>query len=233
MIHIPSLFLIITFHCMQSSPNTSLEIDTSAEEIVTAYISEIGGAEAVKAVAGRHMTYRVHMFGREAYLMERTWTRPNSMKTGRPGATTYTLTEGERSWRITPDGQQELPSPIARSLGRQADIDSPLIDREQKGVTLSYSGIVHYDMVDLHQVTATFSDGVQWEYYFDASSRLLRRMTQPSFMMLNGQITRGPDAHYYYYDYRAIREVLYPHLWIQSTDDHTHLFVVEEIDIKK
>lgn len=165
--------------------------------------------------------------------MERTWTRPNSMQTGSPGATTYTLTEGERSWRVTPEGRRELPSAIARSLAKQADIDGPLVDPVEKGVTLAYAGVVRYDMVDLHRVTATFTDGVQWEYFFDARTGLLRRMTQPSFVMLNDQITRGPDAHYFYYDYRTVAGVLYPHLWVQSADDHTHAFVVEHMQVRK
>jgi hypothetical protein len=117
-------------------------------------------------------------------------------------------------------------------LSKQADIDGPLVDPVEKGVTLSYAGVVRYDMVDLFRVTATFADGVQWEYFFDARTGLLRRLTQPSFMMMNDQITRGPDAHYFYYDYRAVEGVLYPHMWIQSTDEHTHLFVVEDMEIR-
>lgn len=226
-------YMLIASLWMPLSPCRSVKADTSAEDIVARYIEAIGGVDAVKAVASKRMTYRVHMFGRESYIMERTWTRPNRMQTGSPGGTTYILTEGDRSWRVNPEGRQELPSQVARSLAKQADIDGPLIDPAQKGVTLSYAGVVRYDMVDLHQVTATFADGVQWEYFFDASSGLLRRMTQPSFMMLNDQITRGPDAHYFYYDYRAVGGVLYPHLWVQSTDEHTHLFVVEDMQIRE
>ena len=225
-------YLVIASLWMPSSAYRSVQSDTSAEDIVAAYIEAIGGVDAVKAIAGKRMTYRVHMFGRVSYLMERIWKRPNSMQTGRPEATTYTLTEGGRSWRVGSEGRRELPSLVARSMGRKADIDGPLIDPAEKGVTLTYSGVVRYDMVELHQVTATFSDGVQWEYSFDASTALLRRMTQPSFMMLNDQITRGPDAHYFYYDYRAVGGVLYSHLWVQSTDDHTHLFVVEDMQIR-
>lgn len=206
--------------------------DTSAEAIVGAYVEAIGGVDAVKAVGVKRMTYRVYMFGRESYVMERTWTRPATMQTGAPGGTTYTLTEGERSWRVGPEGRQELPSQVARSLSIQADIDGPLIDPAEKGVTLSYVGVVRYDLVDLYQVTATFADGVEWEYFFDASTGLLRRSTRPSFMMLNDQIIRGPDTHYFYYDYRAVGGILYPHMWIQSADQHTHLFVVEEMQIR-
>ena len=79
---------------------------------------------------------------------------------------------------------------------------------------------------------AGVTDSCAW-YFFDASTGLLRRMTQPSFMMLNDQITRGPDAHYFYYDYRSVAGVQYPHLWIQATDDHTHLFVAEDMQIRE
>ena len=226
-----SYFAMVSL-CFTSSPYTAVAADTSAEAVVAAYIEAIGRVEAVKAVAIKRMTYRVHMFGRESYVMERTWTRPTTMQTGAPGGTTFTLTEGERSWRVSPESRQELPSQVARSLSKQADIDGPLIDPVEKGVTLSYAGVVRYDMVDLHQITATFADGVRWEYFFDASTGLLRRFTQPSFMMLNDQISRGPDAHYFYYDYRAVGGVLYPHMWIQSTDEHTHLFVVEDMQIR-
>ena len=226
-------YLVMVSLSVSSLPHGGASADTSAEGVVAAYVAAIGGVDAVRAVAMRRMTYRVHVFGRDSYVMERTWTRPATMQTGDPRGTTYTLTEGERSWRVTGEGRRELPSQLARSLSRQADIDGPLIDPVEKGVTLSYVGIVRYDMVDLHQITATFADGVQWEYFFDAGTGLLRRFTQPSFMMLNNEITRGPDAHYFYYDYRAVGGVLYPHMWIQSTDSHTHLFVVEDMQVRQ
>jgi hypothetical protein len=210
-----------------------MQADTVADQIVARYLEAIGGADAVRAVVSRRITYWVHMFGSDAYLMERSWTRPDTMRTGRPGATTYTVTEGERSWRNSPDGERELPAAVARSMRKLADIDSPLVDPVGKGVTFAYVGVVRYDMTDLQRVTVTFADGVQWEYFFDSSTGLLRRRTQPSFVMLNGRVSRGPDAHYFYYDHRPVEGVLYPHLWIQSTDDHTHLFVVEEIAVQR
>ncbi len=223
-----------TFSSAHDPPgDTNVQAETSAEEVVAKYLEAIGGADAVRAVVSKRITYWVHMFGRDAYLMERTWTRPGSMRTGRPGATTYTVTEGERSWRVSPEGRRELPAVVAGSMSKLADIDGPLVDPVEKGVTLTYSGVVRYDMTDLHQVTVTFADGVQWEFFFDTSTGLLRRMTHPSFRMLNDQISRGPDAHIYYYDYRSVGPVLYPHLWIQSTEDHTHLFVVEGIQLRE
>lgn len=214
-------------------PDTNSLAQASAEEVVAKYLQAIGGVDAIQAIISKRITYKVHMFGRDAYLMEKHWTRSISMLSGPPGATTYTLTEGNRSWRVKPEGRQELPAGVAGSLSKLADIDGPLINSAEKGVTLSYSGLVHYDMTDLHQVTATFSDDVKWEFFFDTSTGLLRRMTQPSFFMLNDQIIKGPDVHYYYYDYQSVESVLYPYFWIQSTEDHMHLFVVEEIQIQK
>ena len=116
-------------------------------------------------------------------------------------------------------------------MSRLADIDGPLLDPVEKGVTLAYSGVVRYDMADLEQITVTFADGVPWEYLFDFSTGLLRKTTRPSFRILNDQISRGPDTHTYYYDYRPAGPVLYPRYWIESTEDSTHLFVVEDIQL--
>jgi hypothetical protein len=217
----------------ESPCDTGVPADTAAEEIVAAYIEAIGGLDAVKAVDYKRITYRIHMIGRESYLMERTWTRPNTMKTGRPGAATYTLTEGERSWRVSSGERQELPSHVARSMSRQADIEGPLVDPVEKGVTLVYSGVVRYDLAELVRIIATFPGGSQWEFFFDTNTGLLRKETRPSFVMRNGRISRGADVTLLYYDYRPVEGILVPHLWIQSADSHTHLFVVEDIETRK
>lgn len=215
---------------VEPTGQTGAATTPTAEEVVAAYHEAIGGMETMKAVRSKRMTYRVHMFGRDPYLMERTWTRPGRMKTGRPGGDTYTLTEGEKSWRVTPGGRQELPPEVAASMGRFADIDGPLVGWKKKGVILSYAGSIRYDMTELHHVTATFPGGSQWEFFFDARSGLLRKMTRPSFMMTGEGIRRGSDAHTYYYDYRSVGGVLQPHHWIQQAEEHTHLFVVESFE---
>jgi hypothetical protein len=203
----------------------------TAEDVVATYLEAIGGVDAIKAIESKRMTYRVHMFSRDAYIMERLWTRPNTLRTGPPGASTYTLTEGESSWHVGPDGRQELPSGVAGSLGKMADIDGPLVDPAGKNITLTYSGVVQYDMAMLHHVVVTFEDGVEWGFFFDSRTGLLRKSTRPSYYMVNGEIARGPDTETYYYDYRAAGGVLHPHYWVQVADDHTHLFVVEEIEL--
>lgn len=205
--------------------------ETTAEQVVATYLEALGGVDAIKAIESRRMTYWVHTFGREAYLMERSWTRPHTMRSSPPGAAAYTLTEGEISWRVSPEGRQELPAGAAGSLSKLADIDGPLVDPSTKDITLAYSGVVHFDLSEMHHVKLTYSDGIQWELFFDSRTGLLRKMTKPSFYMVGDEITRGPDAHTYYYDYRSVGDLLYPHYWIQATEDHTHLFVVEAIHL--
>jgi len=51
--------------------------------------------------------------------------------------------------------------------------------------------------------------------------------------MLDGQFSREPDEHSYYFDYRPVGSVRYPHLWVQSTEDYTHVFVVEQIQVRR
>jgi hypothetical protein len=210
---------------------TGVQGETAAGEVVAAHLEAIGGADAIKAVNSRRMTYWVHMFGRDAYLMEQVRTRLGSLRMGPPGADEYTLVEGEKAWRVGPEGKMELPAGAAASLGKLADIDGPLVDPAAKGIALAYSGVVQYDMSELHQVTVTFADGTEWEFFFDSRTGLLRRVTKPSYYMLNGETSRGPDTHTYYYDYRPVGDVLYPHHWVQVSENHTHLFVVEEIEL--
>ena len=205
--------------------------EPTAEAVVARYLDAIGGVDAIKAVENRRMAYWVYMFGRDAYLMEQAWTRPNTLRIGPPGADDYTLVEGEKAWSVGPEGRQELPEGAAGSLFKMAYIDGPLVDPPEKNITLAYSGAVQYDMSELHQVTVTFADGAEWEFFFDSRTGLLRKVTKPSFYMLNGEISRGPDTHTYYYDYRPVGGVLYPYHWIQASDNHTHLFVAEEITV--
>jgi len=206
--------------------------DTTAAEIVAAYFEAIGGIEAIKAIEERRMRYTVFLFGREPYQMEQIWTRPNRLQMGEPGDPSYLLTVGEESWQVTSEGRDQLPASAAESLRWMADIDGPLVDSFEKGVTLEYTGVVPFDMVGLRRVTATFPSGHQWEYLFDPTTGLLRKLIKPSYFLVNDQITRGPDSHLLYYDYHSIAGVLYPRYWIQAADDHVHLFVADEIEIR-
>jgi hypothetical protein len=205
----------------------------SADEVVARYLEAIGGVEALKNVETRKVRYRVHMFGRDGYSMERSWSRPDVMRTGMPGAPVYTLTEGGKSWRIGPEGRSKLPAPVAANFARLADIDGPLVDPAKKGVTLEHVGTEQYDMTELEQIRLTFKDGTRWELFFDARSGLLRKRKQPSFYILNGEVTRGPDTWTYFYDYRPVQNLLLPHLRVQATESHTHVFVTEEIVINE
>jgi hypothetical protein len=211
--------------------STSSEPQVTAEEVLARYVEAIGGVASLKEVNTRRMTYWVHMFGREAYQMEQVWTRPDTLRTGAPDATSFTMTEGDTSWRVNPEGRRQLPAAVSASLSKLADIDGPFVDPHEKGIALAYAGVVLYDLTNLHKVTLTFSDGVQWECYFDAATGLLRRLTRPSFVMLNNEISRGPDTDTFYYDYRAVGPLLLPHYWVQASEDHTHLFVVQDIQL--
>jgi hypothetical protein len=205
----------------------------TADAIIAKYVEAIGGLEALQKIDTRSVRYRVHTFGRDGYSMERSWKRPNIMRSGPPGAPSYTLTEGRKSWRVGPDGRHELPDQVAANFARLADIDGPLVDSAKKGISVEYVGTGQFDMVELHQIRLTFEDGTQWEQFFDARSGLLRKMKQPAFYMLNNEITQGPDTWTYYYDYRPVQDILFPHIWVQATDDHTHAFVTEEILINE
>ena len=225
------LFFYPAYSLAAISPNLnkSPRADITAAEVAAKYLQAIGGIEALKKVETKKISYRVFMFGRDDYLMEQQWKRPDIMRQGAPEGAVYTLTEGAKSWRITPDGRQEMPAAVSANLAKKAFIDDPLVDPEKKGISIEYLGIERYDMAELHHLKLTFKDGVEWDQYFDARTGLLRKMKKPSFRMLNNEISRGPDAWTYYYDYRPVEDLIIPHLWLQVTDDHVHAFVVEDV----
>lgn len=118
---------------MGAPDQPAAEKAATAQGVAAAYLEAIGGVDAIRAVRSKRITYQVHMFGRDPYVMERTWTRPNSMRIGHPGEETDTLTEGEKSWDVSPEGRVETPPAVARSRSRLADIDGPLVDPEEEG----------------------------------------------------------------------------------------------------
>ena len=129
--------------------------DITVEDVVAKYLEAVGGADALKKISAKTVRYRVHMFGRDSYVMERKWERPDRMRTGRPDAPVHTVTEGTRSWRITPDGRTELPAAVSASFAKKADIDGPLVDPDKKGISLEYLGIERFDMSELHPHSAS------------------------------------------------------------------------------
>jgi hypothetical protein len=228
-----SLLIAVPAMTTAIGQQTNEEERTTAAEVVAKYLEAIGGIESLKNIETKKIRYSVHMFGRDEYLMERSWTRPNAMQTGPPGSSTYMLTEGNRSWQVGPEGRTELPPALCADLAKQADIDGPLIDWASKGISLDYLGTEFYDLSDLHRVMLTFEDGVQWELYFDSSTGYLRKMKQPTYLMLNDEIRRGPDATYYYFDYRSVDGIMFPHLWLQISEDHAHAFTVLEMELNR
>lgn len=213
------------------SPKPEQAEDISAEDVAARYLEAIGGAGALKKIGSKTVRYRVHMFGRDGYVMERRWERPDRMRQGRPGAPVHTVTQGMKSWRVTPEGRTEMPAAVSANFAKLADLDGPLVDSAKKGISLEYMGIERFDMSELHRLKLTFKDGVEWEVFVDSRTGLLRKAKKPSFLMLNNEISRGPDTWTFYYDYRAVDGILEPHLWVQATEDHTHAFVVEDISL--
>jgi hypothetical protein len=201
--------------------------------VAAKYLKAIGGVDALKGIHKKTIRYRVHMFGRDGYVMERSWQRPGRMRTGAPGAPVHSETDGAKSWRVTADGRMEMPAAVSANFGKLADMDGPLVDSAKKGISLEYLGIERFDMSELHRLKVTFKDSVEWELFIDSRTGLLRKAKRPSFVMLNNEISRGPDTWTFYYDYRTVDGIRISHLWVQVAEDHTHAFVIEDIALNK
>ena len=137
-------------------------------------------------------------------------------------------------WRVLGENRQEIKGPIVNSFKKNADLDGPFIDSAKKGISLEHVGKKRFEFSQLHQVEVTFKDGEKRQYYFDNETRLPVIMKKPSFLMINNKIKPGPTSIYYFFDYREVNGIKFPHLWVQTDQDqnHLHVFLVEKIILK-
>lgn len=209
--------------------------EKTLKQVVEKYIAALGGENQIRGVTAKRIRYRVYMGTRKAYDVEQMIQRPGRLRSGRPGEDQYFELEGQKVWRVSGKSRQEFKGPIVGNFKKLADLDGPFIDSVQKGITLIYHGIKKYEFSRLHQVEVVFKDKEKRHYFFDDQSGLPVMMKKPSFLMINNKITRGPTSVYYYFDYREIQGINYPHLWVQTDEDqnHLHVFQVEKITLEK
>jgi hypothetical protein len=179
------------------------------------------------------MIYKVFMVKRGGYAMEQVVKRQGYLKIGRPGASRYTLFEGNQLWRVNGDQKQEVKGEVANQFKRKADIDGPFIDSSSKGIGIKYLGKEPFEFSQLHHLEVSFKDGTKKHYYFEEDSGLLTIVKEPSFMLINNKTSEGPTNIHYYYDYREVDGLKFPFLWIQTDKklEHMHVFIVEKIEL--
>ncbi|MDH4271585.1 MAG: hypothetical protein OEW18_06370 [Candidatus Aminicenantes bacterium] len=202
---------------------------STADDVIDKYLEAIGGREALLAVKTLMVKGRNSRFGQGDLPLIRYHRQPNDFRQARsPEDKSYILGDGEKVWSVSPSGRQEVSAWWGISL-RHARIDGNFIDYQKQGIRYEYLGLEGFETEPFvyYHLRRTFPDGFIEELYFDIETGLLHGVWTTS--------SPNKDSPMFYYDYRNVGGVRFPHLWmrVHSKTAPPHVFIVEEIRINE
>lgn len=144
------------------------------DDVLANYYEAIGGADAWQAVQSMRVTGSMGM----GQGME----MPFTMTLKRPGKIRQEFTvqgmqgimagDGETYWMHMPFMGRTDPEPMPedqiKSISRQADIEGPLINADEKGITLELVGKEDLEGTEVYHITVTREDGDVEHHFLDA-----------------------------------------------------------------
>jgi len=202
---------------------------TTADAVIARHVEAIGGREAVLAVKTLMVKGRNARFGPGDIPVLRYHQQPDRFRAMRsPEDKSYTLSDGEKTWLVSPAGRRELTEWWAKSM-RHERIDGNFIDYKNQGITYGYVGLEAFETEPFayYHLRRAFPDGVIEDLYFDIDTGLLHGIWPTS--------SPRKDSPMFYYDYRKVGGMLFPHIWMRVHDKTAppHLFIVEEVKINE
>jgi len=202
---------------------------TTADEVIAKYVEAVGGKDAILSVKTLMYRGRNVRFGQGDTPLVCYLKQPNLLRqTGYPGSTSYILSDGEKVWQVTPSERREIDAWWAKSTLHKR-IDGNFIDYKKRGITYTYIGLEGFltEPRVYYHLRRTFPDGEIEDLYFDIESGLLHGIWPTS--------TPRGDSPRFYYDYRDVGGILYPHVRMRvfNMANPPHLFLIEEVKINK
>jgi len=203
---------------------------TSAAAVVARHVEAIGGRDAVLAVKTLMVRGRNTRFGQGDTPLYRYYAQPDFFKQARtPGADSFYVSNGKKTWSVSPAGRRELSEWWAISL-KHFRIDGNFIDYQRRGIKYEYHGLEGFatEPFVYYHLIRSFADGFSEDLYFDVETGLLHAIWTTSSPIFK-------DSPKVFYDYRKVGGVLFPHAWMRVHDQAAppHLFIVEEIKINE
>ena len=202
---------------------------TTADAVIARHVEAIGGREAVLSVKTLMVKGRNVRFGQGDLPLIRYQKQPNYLRAMRSSEDkSYTLSNGEKTWSVTPSARRELTEWWAKSISHTR-IDGNFIDYKNRGIIYEYIGLEGFETEPFvyYHLRRTFPDGFVEDLYFDIDSGLLHGVWPTS--------SPRKDSPEIIYDYRQVGGVLFPHVWMRVHDKTAppHLFIVEEMKINE
>lgn len=184
----------------------------TAAEVIDRYVAAIGGSEALASVQTMRYVRTVYNTEGEvtAEQSRRTFyrMRPYFRRAENPETGGIHITDGSTAWSgdVTADGDSVVWSEARFVLrSRDSDFDrlfGSFINFDEKGYGAEYVGTAEREGVRLDVVRVTWTEGDQWDFYFDSATGLCYGMNgHPGNL---DDMTRVDD-------YRRVGGILVPH----------------------
>jgi hypothetical protein len=231
---VTAMCLLVILNCIGYpgiGPDTE---EITVDQIIGNYFKAVGGLERIRKVQSRKTVFTVHMQTVPPYRVELRVNRKGELQSGRLQGNRHLYFDGRKLWNVQGETRTELKGDVVSQFKKKADLDGPLVDYRQKGITLRYLGKERIEFSCLLKLEVTWLDGVSHVLYFDEGSGLLVKKKEPAFRMINGKTSRAGDTITCFYDYREISGIKIPFYWVQIPQDHqhVHLFTVESVKIQ-
>lgn len=145
----------------------------SAEEIINKYIKTVGGAEKIHAVKTLRRSGKFTGGGGfEAAIVEEN-KRGNMVRQefSLQGMTQINAYDGKQGWKIEPWQGKKDVEPLGEEEMKQivedADFDGPLVNYQQKGNKIEFTGMEPVEGTDAYKLKVTLANGDVRYYYMD------------------------------------------------------------------
>ena len=199
----------------------------TADEIIAGHVEAVGGREALLSVNTLRFSGRFLRFGVDERILYRHYQQPDLIRSSwSPEGDTYTLSDGEKVWSVSPEGRKEQDAPWAVSFSH-IRIDGNFIEYTKRGIVYEYIGLEGFDSEPFvyYHLRRTFPDGLVEELYFDIDSGFLHGVWRT--------VAPGEYNRTYYYDYRRVGSIRIPHIWVAVMErgNPPHVLVVDEAAI--
>lgn len=201
---------------------------TTADDVIANHVEAIGGREAILSIKTMKIKFRSVRFGQDDRTLTRYYMQPNLLIARWTDSETYTLSDGEKVWQVTPEGRREINAWWATSFSHNR-IDGNFIDYMNQGIVYEYVGLEGFETEPYvyYHLRRTFPDGFVEDIYFDVETGLLHA-TWPT----NSPQKDNPN---FSWDYKDIGGMLFPHYGARVFYEASppHLFVIEEATINE
>ena len=208
------LLMIATLISLQAFAQNAPSVD----EIVGKNINARGGMAKITAIKTLRATYTSEEDGKPVRLVE-LHKRPDKLRrnisTG--GNTIVFAYDGSTAWQVFSSqkkGASTAPPDLALELKEEADVDGPLVNYKEKGITLELAGKEKLNGKDVYNLKMTLKEGQVRNIYLDARTFLEVKETG-SFEERGKKV----DFVTLFKNYRPVQGVLFPYVIEQTTGD--------------